>query len=70
MAAWGVSLVDGKIAGDLDAAIRVNSNAGGGQPVVSDYVVWLQLGPENFDRQELPLSAMPSRSSWVQPDSR
>ncbi|TAL02841.1 MAG: hypothetical protein EPO08_05930 [Rhodospirillaceae bacterium] len=51
MTAWGVNLVDGKIAGDLDAAIRVNSDSGD-HPIVSDYVAWLQLGPENFDRQD------------------
>jgi len=52
LTAWGVGLVDGKVAGDIDAAIRVNSDVGNDKPVVSDYVAWLQLGPDNFDRQD------------------
>jgi ABC-type uncharacterized transport system involved in gliding motility auxiliary subunit len=45
--AWGVKLVDGKVAGDLDAARRVSTGERGG--VVGDYVAWLTLGRSNFD---------------------
>jgi ABC-type uncharacterized transport system involved in gliding motility auxiliary subunit len=51
MTAWGVSLVNNKVAGDLDAAIRVNSEAGD-KPTISDYVAWLQLGDANLDKQD------------------
>jgi ABC-type uncharacterized transport system involved in gliding motility auxiliary subunit len=51
MAAWGVQMVDGKVVGDIEAAIRVNSDAGD-RPVVADYVAWIQLGPGNLDRED------------------
>ncbi len=50
--AWGLSLVDGKIAGDLDAARRVNLPVNG-KLEVADYVAWLSLGPDNFDRADV-----------------
>ena len=46
--AWGVSLVKDTIAGDLDAARRVNTEQGS-RPVITDYVVWLGLRRRNFD---------------------
>ena len=46
--AWGLNLVDNKVAGDLDTARRVNVRVGGKMNVV-DYVVWLALGKNNFD---------------------
>jgi ABC-type uncharacterized transport system involved in gliding motility auxiliary subunit len=54
MTDWGVSLVDGKVVGDIDSAIRVGSagESGGDRPVVSDYVAWIQLGVQDFDRQD------------------
>ncbi len=48
LAAWGVSVTEGKIVGDLDAATRVNSQSGG-RPVVADYVAWLNLTKDNLD---------------------
>lgn len=45
---WGLKLTDDKVAGDLDAARRVNVRAGGKTSVI-DYVVWLGLGKTNFD---------------------
>ncbi|MBC8339673.1 MAG: Gldg family protein [Rhodospirillales bacterium] len=45
---WGLKLADGKVAGDLGAARRVNVRAGGKLSVV-DYVVWLGLDKKNFD---------------------
>jgi len=46
LAAWGVRLVPDKVAGDLDAARRVSSGAGG---TIGDYVAWLSLGASAFD---------------------
>jgi ABC-type uncharacterized transport system involved in gliding motility auxiliary subunit len=45
---WGVDIPAGKIAGDLDAAVRVNSSSAG-RPVVADYVAWLNLPKANLD---------------------
>jgi len=42
LVAWGVSIEDGVIAGDLRAAVRVNT-AMGGRPVISDYPAWMNL---------------------------
>ena len=44
---WGLELTEGKVAGDLDTARRVNIQAGKKMSVV-DYVVWLTLGKKNF----------------------
>ena len=46
--AWGVKLVQGKIAGDLDAARRVNVRVAG-KAAVTDYAAWMTLGEKNFD---------------------
>jgi len=51
LTAWGVNLVDDKVVGDIDAAIRVNSEAGD-RPMTSDYVAWLQLDDSNLDKQD------------------
>jgi len=45
--AWGIALARDKVAGDLDAARRVN--AGGRPGNVGDYVAWLSLGVGAFD---------------------
>jgi ABC-type uncharacterized transport system involved in gliding motility auxiliary subunit len=45
--AWGIRLIDGKVAGDLDAARRVSTGERGG--IVGDYVAWLTLGRANVD---------------------
>ena len=48
MAAWGVSLADDKVVGDVDAAMRVNVSQGT-QPMISDYVAWMQVQRGNLD---------------------
>lgn len=40
--AWGLSLEDDVVAGDIQAAVRVNT-AAGGRPVISDYPAWMNL---------------------------
>lgn len=51
LAAWGVSIPSGLVVGDLDAATRVNAQAGG-RPIVSDYVAWLNITESNLDRAD------------------
>ena len=48
--AWGVQVVDGKVAGDIDAARRVSTGERGG--VIADYLAWLTLGRDNFDADD------------------
>jgi gliding motility-associatede transport system auxiliary component len=54
-AAWGFKLEPKMVAADRDDAIRVNANEGGHAQSV-DYVVWLKLKPDNFDRDD-PITA-------------
>ena len=49
--AWGVELVDGKVAADIQAATRV-SISGGLQPQSVEYVAWLALKRPNFNKAE------------------
>jgi ABC-type uncharacterized transport system involved in gliding motility auxiliary subunit len=51
LGAWGVSIPAGKIAGDLDAATRVNASSGG-RPIVADYVAWMMLTEANMDSSD------------------
>lgn len=48
LAAWGVEMVSGKVVGDLETARRVNVSRGG-DVSVADYLLWVSLGPDNFD---------------------
>ncbi|MBL8667520.1 MAG: Gldg family protein [Rhodospirillales bacterium] len=43
---WGIDVVAGKVAGDIDAARRVSTGARGG---IGSYIAWMSLGRENFD---------------------
>ncbi len=54
---WGVVLVPGQLAGDLDAARRVNIPIEGRVQVI-DYVVWLSLTEKNFDRRDVATGEM------------
>lgn len=47
LAAWGVRLAGDQVAGDMRTARRVNAGEGS-RAVISDYVAWLALGPDNF----------------------
>ena len=51
MYSWGVRMVEGKVVGDIDNALRVNM-ATNGRPVVSDYVAWMKLQSPNFDAND------------------
>ena len=48
---WGLKLSEGKVAGDLETARRVNIQSGKKMSVV-DYVVWLTLGQKNFSSND------------------
>ena len=56
---WGLKMIEGKIAGDLDSARRVNIRAGKKMSVV-DYVVWLKLDKKNFDATDAVTSGLRS----------
>lgn len=51
MKTWGIKMVPAKVVGDLDTARRVNVSRGGDvQP--ADYVLWMSLGPDNFNHSD------------------
>jgi len=54
-AAWGLEMEKGKVAGDREAALEVNTGAGGrGENV--DYVAWLGLKADNINHDD-PITA-------------
>ncbi|GAB6052412.1 GldG family protein [Magnetospira thiophila] len=50
---WGLRLRPGAVAGDREAARRVSTQAPDGRPVISDYVAWLALQPENMEGSDV-----------------
>ena len=54
LTSWGVELRKNRIVGDLDTARRVNVRDGG-KLAVSDYVAWLALRADSFDRGDAML---------------
>lgn len=55
LAAWGLTLVADRVAGDLDAARRVATGHGG---VAGDYVAWLSLTGANFDADDPTMASI------------
>jgi len=51
-AAWGIEMVDGKVAGDRLAARRVNAGTDTRMQAV-DYIAWLQLREPNVDASDI-----------------
>lgn len=49
--AWGVVLDEGVVAGDIQAAVRVNT-AAGGRPVISDYPAWMNLQADALNQDD------------------
>ena len=49
--AWGLTLDEGVVAGDIQAAVRVNT-AAGGRPVISDYPAWLNLQADALNQDD------------------
>jgi len=52
---WGIELVPGMLAGDIDAAARVNISTGL-RPQTVDYVLWLQLNENNISKDDFVTS--------------
>lgn len=50
--AWGISMLPNVTAGDMDAARKVQFNAGA-RPVVIDYPVWLDLTEANIAKNDI-----------------
>jgi len=59
LAAWGLKMREQKVAGDIDAAIRVSFSSGRG-PQEVEYLPWLQLGHENFNSQDFVTNQLES----------
>lgn len=55
LTAWGVELVNGQLAADIESAARVSISQGP-RPQAIDYVVWLQLQEDNFDSKDFVTS--------------
>ncbi|MBL6945428.1 MAG: Gldg family protein [Rhodospirillales bacterium] len=55
--AWGIEYDAGKFVGDRAAATRVEVPSGG-RSVVTDYVSWIGLGPDNFNSDDVSTSEL------------
>jgi ABC-type uncharacterized transport system involved in gliding motility auxiliary subunit len=53
LAAWGLEMVPKMVAGDREAAVRVNAPGPGGRRQPMDYIAYLDLKPVNFNRENL-----------------
>jgi len=51
--AWGIEYTPEKFVGDREAAARVEVPGSGGRRVVTDYVSWIGLGPQNFNSDDV-----------------
>lgn len=56
---WGVRLIEGKLATDLDNAIRV-AYSGRRGPQEIEYIPWLRLGTNNLNRQDFVTNELDS----------
>ncbi len=56
-AAWGVTMVEGKVIGDAVTAQQVGARVNGRQAVVK-YLPWLGLGEQNFSEGEIVTAAL------------
>ena len=57
--AWGIELVDGKVAGDLPLAKRVNFQKED-RMMVADYPVWIDLTPRQLDAEDVVTAKLPN----------
>jgi len=57
MASWGVEMVKDKVVGDWQAAQQVNAGAPG-SPRIVRYLPWLELGTQNYDRDDVTTAAL------------
>ena len=67
---WGLEVAPDKVVGDIENSRQVQF-VNNGQPVVVNYVTWLALGPQNFERADTIFnqvsSVMMASSSALQP---
>jgi len=54
---WGVKILEEKVAGDLNAAMRVQSRGVRG-PQETNYLPWLRLGRDSFNREDFTTSEL------------
>ena len=54
---WGLAVDTGKIAADLNLAMRVQTQGARG-PQETDYLPWLQLGEQNLNREDFSTSEL------------
>ncbi len=52
---WGITILDQKIAGDINAAMQVQTNTPGGPRQIT-YLPWLRLAEESFNQDDLTTS--------------
>ncbi len=57
--AWGIELVEGKVAGDLPLAKRVNIQKPS-RTFVADYPVWIDLTPRHLNAGDIVTAKLPS----------
>lgn len=58
--AWGVRLVDGQIAGDLESALQVTAGGRSGREESVSYVAWMSLNEELFAADEVVTDGLSS----------
>ncbi|HEY7840110.1 MAG TPA: Gldg family protein, partial [Gammaproteobacteria bacterium] len=54
---WGVKILEEKIAGDINSAMRVQSRGARG-PQETNYLPWLRLGRESFNHEDFTTSEL------------
>ena len=56
---WGIELVNGKVAGDLPLAKKVNFQTGS-RTFVADYPIWIDLPPQSLNAEDVVTAKLPS----------
>ncbi len=57
--AWGIELVEGKVAGDLPLAKKVNFQKQS-RTVVADYPIWIDLTPRQLNAEDVVTAKLPN----------
>jgi len=57
--AWGIELVDGKVAGDLPLAKKVNFQKES-RTLVADYPLWIDLTPKHLNSEDVVTAKLPN----------
>ncbi len=64
LSAWGLGMDTGKVVGDPTMARRVQFGNNGGQPIVTDYLAWLQIEQAQLNTKD-PLAASINRLNFA-----